>query len=168
MVIMAVLTLPAERPDKLEIPSFATTESAELYFKNVRSFYYNTSEEAEGILYVYRLKSIFTDSSQSLPFALYNNWRTNETFIRLDTSHFDTKLLVGLVADSAGFAKDTLVFPTASNETQYAFARDVFRAIQHKKKLIIITEEGTIPISESQTSSIRTTLKDYFKLLGKI
>lgn len=168
MVILALITLPDQRPDKLSEVSFQTTESAELYFKNVRAFYYLTREEAEGILYVYRLKSIFEDSLPTLPFALYNNWRTNETFIRLDTGYLDLKSVEALILDSASTKSDTLFFPDPSNESQYIFARDVFRAIKEKERLGLMSRNEVAWITESQTSSIKRTLSDYFKLLDKI
>lgn len=168
MAILAILTLPDERPDKLEQASFDTTESAELYFKNVRSFYYYSKEEAEGVLYVYRLKSIFSDTVPTLPFALYNNWRTNETFIRLDSAYFHGKRFDAVIADSAGVVTDTIPFPKAYNESQYLFARDVFRAIEANRRLTVLFEENKSLVTESQVTSIKTTLKDYFKLLDKI
>lgn len=168
MIFIAVVTLPDERPDKLEQVSFQTTESAELYFKNVRAFYYLTKEEAEGILYVYRLKSIFEDSLPSLPFAMYNNWRTNETFIRLDTAYIDLRNIRGVIVDSASVKSDTLYLPQPSNESQYIFARDVFRAIDDKERLGLLGRDKVAWITESQTTSIKRTLSDYFRLLDKI
>jgi hypothetical protein len=168
MVVLAIFTLPDERPDKLDTISFSNTESAELYFLNVRAFYYNTSEEADGILKVYRLKSIFEDSLPSLPFALYNNWRTNETFIRLDTAYFDRAKYSVVIADSASIKTDTIPFPQGSNESQYVFAREVYRAIREKEKLGFISESGEEWIPESQLNSVKRTLADYFRLLDKL
>jgi hypothetical protein len=76
MVVIIFFTLPNERPQKIDTVSFETTESAELYFKNVRAFYYSTHSEGHGVFEVYRLNSIFKDSANSyLPFALYSDWR---------------------------------------------------------------------------------------------
>ncbi len=168
MIAIVFLTLPDERPDKIDTIGFATTESAELYFKNVRSFYYKNSSEAEGILEVYRLESIFKDSLTSLPFALYNNWRMNEAFIRLDTAFLKTESFVAVLADSSRVRTDTIHFPEMSNESQYVFARDIYKALDGNEKLGLVTEKDVIWLSESMTLSIKRTLTDYFRLLGKI
>ena len=168
MVVIVVLTLPDERPDKIDSPGFETTESAALYFKNVRSFYYRNNPEAEGILDVYRLKSIFSDSLPSLPFALYNNWRTNETFIRLDTAFINVRSFSAVIADSSGIKADTIALPQMTNESQYIFARDIYKALSDKEKLGLTNGKDIIWLSESMNLSIKRTLTDYFRLLGKI
>lgn len=168
MITLVLLTLPNERPDKIDTIGFSTTESAELYFKNVRSFYYQNNPEAEGILDVYRLESIFVDSLPSLPFAMYNNWRTNETFIRLDTAFINTKVVVAVVSDSAGVKTDTIHFPEMTNESQYLFARAIYKTLDEKEKLGLVTDSEVIWLPESMNLSIKRTLTDYFRLLGKL
>ncbi|HKK38689.1 MAG TPA: hypothetical protein VJ949_04690 [Cryomorphaceae bacterium] len=168
MIVLILFTLPNERPEQIDTIGFSTTESAELYFKNVRSFYYRNNTEAEGILDVYRLESIFVDSLPSLPFAMYNNWRTNETFIRLDTAFINTREVVAVIADSAGLKTDTIRFPEMSNESQYLFARDIYRALEEREKLGLATESEVIWLQESTNRSVKRTLTDYFRLLGKL
>ena len=168
MLAIILLTLPGERPDKIDTIGFATTESAELYFKNVRSFYYKHNSEAEGILEVYRLESIFKESLPTLPFALYNNWRANETFIRLDTAFINTRAFLAVVADSSSIKTDTITFPEMSNESQYIFARDIYKALDKNEKLGLATENEVVWFSETMTVSVKRTLTDYFRLLGKI
>ncbi len=168
MIILVLLTLPDERPAKIDTIGFSTTESAELYFKNVRSFYYLHNPEAAGILDVYRLQSIFADSIDALPFAIYNNWRTNETFIRLDTAYLNTRKFRGVVTDSAGTILDPIRFPELTNESQYSFARDIYLALAKQQKIGLAASDTIIWFSESTNRSIRRTLTDYFTLLGKL
>jgi hypothetical protein len=168
MIVIVVLTLPNERPDKIDTLGFETTESAELYFKNVRSFYYINNSEAKGILDVYRLESIFIDTLPTLPFAMYNNWRANETFIRLDTAYLNMRDFTAIVTDSSGVKSDTLRFPEMSNESQYLFARDIYKALDDNEKLGLAKDDEIIWLSESMNLSIERTLTDYFKLLGKL
>lgn len=168
MIVLILVTLPAERPDKIDSIAFATTESAELYFKNIRSFYYQNNPEAEGVLDVYRLESIFSDSLPSLPFAMYNNWRTNETFIRLDTAFINTREVLAVIADSSGVKTDTIQFPGMTNESQYLFARDIYKALDESEKLGLAKESEVIWLPASMNVSIKRTLTDYFRLLGKL
>jgi hypothetical protein len=134
----------------------------------LRPFYYQTTEEASGILVVYRLKSIIEDTSLTLPFTLYNNWRTNEAFIRLDTTLMEGPLVDFVVIDSAGILRDTLLLPDAYNESQYFFARDLFKAIRNQRRIGLYTEESLKWLSDYQVKSIHRTLTDYFRLVGKL
>lgn len=168
MILLVILSLPDERPAKIDTIGYGTTESAELYFKNVRSFYYRHKTEATGIFDVYRLENIFLDSVPTLPFAIYNNWRTNETFIRLDTAFLNAKAYQGVVVDSAGIQLDTIRFPEMTNESQYLFARDVYKVLVKQQKIGLAQRDEIIWFSESMNRSIKRTLTDYFTLLGKL
>jgi hypothetical protein len=114
------------------------------------------------------LESIFKDSLPSLPFAMYNNWRVNETFIRLDTAFINTKVFLAVVADSSRRKTDTINFPELSNESQYLFARDIYKALDNNEKLGLLGENEVIWLSETMNVSVKRTLTDYFRLLGKI
>ncbi|MEM9052585.1 MAG: hypothetical protein AAGC47_11070 [Bacteroidota bacterium] len=168
MVIVIVLTLPSSRPPKIDTVGFETTESAQLYFKNVRAFYYNKGEGAGGIFETYRLQSLFTDSITELPFVIYNNWRTNESFIRLDTNFNASNEYIDIITDSASVKKDTIAIPQLSNEAQYVFAKEVYKSLQSGKRLGMLTEEGIDWIKESDQVSIKRALTDYFRLVNKI
>lgn len=171
MFLLVVLTQPESRPDKLNNIDFSVTESAELYFRNVRSYHYLQSQEAGDIFDVYRLKSLFkpdADSPSLLPFTIYNNWRSNEAFIRLDTA-FTAKDAVALVADSAGVPSDRGPLPDATNEAQYLFAVNVYRALRDDLDLGLLTENAdTVRIPEDRCKAAKQVLTDYFKLTGKL
>jgi hypothetical protein len=167
MLLIVFFTLPEEREDKLESISFSTTESAELYFKNVRSFYYQTAEEGEGHFEVYRLERLFEDESQpTVPFALYNNWRQNQAFVRLDTAALRRLKVEALITQ--GDSIRVLTLPGLENEDQFVFARSVFRAIERGERLGLESSGSTVWIEDTQRSAIKRSLNDYFKLIGKI
>lgn len=171
MFVLVVFTQPESRPDKLGNIDFSVTESAELYFRNVRSYHYLHNQEAGDIFDVYRLKSLFNpdaDSPPLLPFTIYNNWRANEAFIRLDTA-FTAKSAVALVADSAGISSDRGALPDATNEAQYMFAVSVYRALRDDLDIALLTEDAdTVRIPDDRRKAVRQVLTDYFKLTGKL
>jgi hypothetical protein len=168
MVVTVFLTLPDERPAKIDLVGFETTESSELYFKNVRSFYYETSEEGEGIFEVYRLASLFEAEGQILPFALYNNWRTNEAYVRLDTTFIKVSDYDFIIVDSASVTMDTLLFPQQNNESQYLFAKEVYKHLDAGRKVGFSKMDSADWMHESTAISVKRTLTDYFRLLDKI
>ncbi len=169
MIILIALTQPDVRPEKIDTIGFTTTESAELYFKNVRSFYYTTSEEGEGIFEVYRYAPMFEDDEPTVHFAIYNNWRANEAFIRIDTAFFDSRRVKTIRLDSASAVMRDLNLPAAQNDSQYAFARDLYKGLRHKERVgILYRDGGERWLTESQEKSLKQCLTDYFKLVGKL
>lgn len=171
MFLLVVFTQPESRPDKLDRIDFKVTESAELYFRNVRAYHYMHSQEAGDIFDVYRLKTLFapeTESPPLLPFTVYNNWRANEAFIRLDTAH-TLREAVALTGDSAGVVTDRGAMPDATNEAQYLFAVNVYRALRDDVALSLITADAdTVPLPDDRKKSVKQVLTDYFKLTGKL
>jgi len=169
MVAIILATVPEKRPDKMAIPGYATRAADELYFRNVRAFYYTKTDEAEGILEVYRLNSIFDEGKvSSLPLAIYHNWRAHECFIRIDSAYLSAPRPVLLSISPSKV--DTLHWPTDGNEEQYAFAYRLFQELKQEGELKLvhpITGE-TKTLTDSERKDLRMTLKDYFKLIGKL
>lgn len=169
MLLIGYLTQPDVYPSKLDVISFETSESAELYFKNVRSFYYDVSLEGEGVFDAYRLSALLEEKQEaSLVFVIYNNWRQNLAFIRIDTSRLKTNPVNHLVSLSVDGTIDTLLLPDHINESQYTFAKNVYLATQRKNRIALITENDSLWISESGAVNLRKTLRDYFKLIDKL
>jgi len=168
MLVVIIIFQPDTRPEKIDFVSFDTNEADELYFKNVRLFYYSTSEEGEGIFDVHRLSSLKSSDEALLPFAIYHSWRANEAFIRLDTT-FTNKFSGGvLIKDSAGVSVTISSLPAPNNEAQYEFARIVYKALKENSRLGLRYREKDFWFKESSSRSIRQCLNDYFKLVGKL
>ncbi len=167
MFILVVLTQPDERPDKLEAMSFNTTRSSMLYFNNIRSFYYNKTEEGKGVLIGYRLKSQY-ESTGGLPFAIYMVNGASDAYIRLDTASIVGGLNGVVFIDSLPSGK-ILPLPEAMQEEQYNFAKAIFRALKAEQPLALQYRNGsTAPLGGDDRSHLEQVLTDYFRLIGKI
>lgn len=169
MILLVLITQPDSRPSKFDEVSFQTTESAEIYFRNVRSLYYNFREEGGGTFDAYRLSALYEDTlAFGIRFVIYNSWRQNMAFIRVDTNY--TKFLESdyLVSASANGDIDTIPAPDEYNESQYEFAKNIFLAARSKNRIGFPQKADTLWVSDSDMVSIRKTLRDYFKLIGKI
>lgn len=169
MILIVFLTQPDSRPSKFDEVSFDTTESAEIYFRNVRSLYYRFREEGGGAFDAYRFSALYEDTlAFGVRFVIYNSWRQNMAFIRLDTNY--TKFLEHdfLVSASANGSIDSIPTPDEYNESQYEFAKNIFLAARSKNRIGFPKKGDTLWVSESEMASIRKTLRDYFKLIGKI
>lgn len=171
MVALIALTQPDERPDKLDTISFNTTESAEIYFRNVRAYHYSKVSEAGDIFDVYRLKSLFQEVDlPKVPLVIYHNWRSNEAFIRLDTNYINTSH-PGLFIRSTDGAFSTLPFPEMDNESQYLFAANLFKAWRNGDEVGFKPfPEGadSLLITGDELKAVRSILSDYFRLTGKL
>ena len=169
MVILIAVTQPDSRPDKLDNIGFDTTESAELYFKNVRAYHYFYAGEGGDIFDVYRLKALFDEADPPLlPFTVYNNWRANEAFIRLDSAYLDSRF-TSAVVDSSGISRRAVSLPEMYNESQYLFAVEVYRALRDDKEVgLFAAPDDTLWIKGEQRKAVKRTLTDYFKLTGSL
>ncbi|NEN22074.1 hypothetical protein G3O08_00970 [Cryomorpha ignava] len=169
MILVVFLTQPDSRPSKFDEVSFQTTESAELYFRNVRSFYYNFREEGGGAFDAYRFSALYEDTlSFGVRFVIYNSWRQNMAFVRVDTNYTKFAATDYLVSASANGDIDSIRPPDQYNESHYDFAKNVFLAARAKNRIGIPQKTDTLWVSESDMANIRQTLRDYFKLIGKI
>ena len=169
MLLLVVFTQPKSHTSKFDTLNFGTTESAELYFKNVRSFFYTMTEEGEGVFNAYRLRAMYADTETfGIRFVIYNNWRQNMIFIRVDTNNTDLSHIDYLVSASANGETDSIFTPDLYNESQYDFAKNIYFAARDKNRIGVPQENDTLWISESQMVTLRTTLRDYFKLVGRM
>lgn len=170
MLVLVVVTQPDERPDKLVQIGFDTTESAELYFRNVRSYHYFHQQEGGDIFDVYRLKSLFeaADRQPMLPFVIYNNWRANEAFIRLDTS-YQHPTSFHTVIDSAGTLGRSVALPDLYNEAQFDYARAIYRALRDECEVGMASPgQDTLWLRGDERKATKRVLTDYFRLVGKL
>ncbi len=169
MIGIAVILQPDERPDKFSKPGFSTTRQSEMYFRNIRSFYYATTEEAEGILYAHRLNALFDENDNILlPFVIYHNWRTHEAFIRLDTNYYAGDVYPFAVADSAGVRIDTIWSPDLWQEAQSDFAKAIYIALIREKKITFPKSDTSAVLTGQERTATRRVLTDYFTLIGKL
>ena len=175
-IIMLVL-MALGAPEKTELNktgvSFQTGESAEMYFKNMRSFFYKIHEDKKSGFTIYRIKSRNVDStSASLSYALVNNWRHDETYILTEPNpalHSLDDIQLQIEFEDGSQYLDS--FYLADSYRHYLIAEQVFKAIQQDSshfQLIYNQQKVEIWSDENERKSIRRTLKDYFKLTGRI
>lgn len=168
MIFMIIAFQPDTRPEKIDSVSFETNDADELYFKNVRQFYYSTNEEGEGAFEVHRLNSLKNTGDMNLPFAIYHSWRANEAFIRLDTAFSKKYHDAVLLKDSAGVRVQVCKLPQADNFSQYLFAKETYKSLREKSKLGLAINGTDKWFTETSSKSVRQCLSDYFKLVGKL
>jgi hypothetical protein len=170
MLLFVLLTQPAERPDKLADASFTTSESAQMYFTNVRSYYYLSTEEGNGRFRVHRYKPM-TEQTDScfIPLVIYDHWRANEAFIRWDTTLLRPSGVLEIRCECRDEAPVTLLPPDGTTESEYYFARDLYRTALPDCRVALVSSGGMLcEVAGTSLRNTRRVLTDYFKLLGKL
>ena len=168
VVIMGLSFLFAPTPRKVhwgEI-SFHTESSAELYFHNMRSYYYHINEREKAPFTLYRFKK---GGSGILNFVIVENRLADEAYIFSEWQ--DSLLPVGQArvyfgGDSiaeAGFAKFT-------NEDHFRFAARCYQELLKDGDIRLYYGDRMIPGFFEQPEYRKralSVLEDYFKLVGK-
>ncbi len=176
--LMAFLTLtlglsfffaPQPKPIDWDNISFSTTSSSLLYFKNVRSYYYNISPDEKAPFVLYRLKRRIRDSSRHyLQFIIVNNPLQDEAYLFAELSPVSKKY----PALSVRFNNNEVFELPAllKNEDHYRLGAKVFNHLINNEKMYLCSGPDTLTelFAEKKTNlSAEIILEDYFKLTDK-
>lgn len=160
IIILSMVFAPEPSPADYLTPNFSYTSSAKLYFHNVRSFYYQrTNEDAAGF-YRYTLKKQL-EQERNLPIQLsiLDNWRNDEVYMHVD---FDTTLRTLHI--------DTNVIDVKSfnNIEMHQIAASLFIALSNDDVVkAVYSDSSTYEYNKNKDRSpLETILFDYFKLLN--
>ena len=145
--------------------NFKTTESSELYFKNIRSYFYDKENRDDAQFILYRLDSRTLDTTlNKLNFILVSNWLLDECYIIAASNQTTIKIAWENKKDSG-----KIFLTEMDSEANYIFAALLFEKLSEKATLSIVADNNEqIPFTEKEKVSLKTSLKDYFKLVGKL
>jgi hypothetical protein len=155
----------AKKIDLAEV-NFTTTESATLYFKNMRAYFYDLEEEEKSGFNIYRIGSR-EEGNSKLHFMIVQNWKMNEAYIMAESDLLDLESSP-LQIISRTDQSDTLILEAADAESNYIFAGQLFTALERDASFAILGNNYEEAIDEAQIKSMKTSLKDYFKWVGKL
>ena len=155
---------PKGKKINLKEIEFSTTKSSELYFKNMRSYFYDKEEINDSKFLLYRINNREKDSNKvSLHFLLVHNWLLNECYLVAEPQN------VGLQVeweyeDELG----TIELTGENNRAHFVFGAEVFEQLERNATLWWVDSDTKKVLPEAEKSSLKTSLKDYFKLVGKL
>lgn len=150
---------PKGKQINLQEIAFTSTNSSELYFKNIRSYFYDKEEREDARFMLYRIGS----RTEDLSFVLVNNWLMDESYIIVESKH-DNFSVEWRYKNETGIVK----LDGENNRAHYIFAAELFEQLDRKADLWLLNDATKSPFTEEEKASLRTTLKDYFKLVGKL
>lgn len=160
---------PEGKKINLKTVEFTTTESASIYFKNIRSYFYDQESYKDGSYVLYRIDSRELDSSKNkLNAVIVRNHLQNQCFIRFESGLVkldqEPLRLAWQHADSSGIVQ----LSSADSFGHYILAADLFEKLDLEADVSLLMQEKRIPFKEKEKKSLRKSLYDYFRLVGKL
>lgn len=178
MVVVLAFTMPESRPIDLEEVSFQTTESSELYFKNVRSYFYEIWDDPKSGFVHYRIKSRNKDSLKpTINFLLLNNWRFDEAYIMAEGNDALSTLEGLTLSIATSEDSSSYTFDNFTNYEHWMLSGRIYMALRDDRSRFWLSgpksnasgREALEVFTEGEDrKSLKKTLRDYFKLTGKI
>tara|TARA_B110000090_G_scaffold71886_1_gene82056 strand:+ start:258 stop:809 length:552 start_codon:yes stop_codon:yes gene_type:complete len=155
---------PEGKKINLKEIDFTTSSSGQLYFKNIRSYFYTNEVRDDANFILYKIGSReFDPHLNNLSFVLVSNWLMNECYIVVD-SKFNDFTIKWQYEDTNG----EFELLGEDNRSHFVFAAQLFKQLDRKAETSIVSFTGETPLSEGEKASLHTSLKDYFKLVGKL
>lgn len=169
-ILLLILLFAAFGPKGKKIdwanPGYQTSQSAGLFFKNLRAYYYDKESFDSAGIELYRIKTRAKNQKDSLQLVLMRNWKTEELFVLFEKSdHLAWQKGLNVYwedSDSSG----AIHLNASQVDEHYRFAAQLYYRLDKGSKLFLNQKES--PMSENTRKSLKTTLKDYFKWVGKL
>lgn len=172
MVALAYFTYPGYRAVSLTDVNFHTLESTDLYFKNIRSYYYYTKVDSASGFELYQFKALANNFPNTLITPiLIRNWRFDESYLhfQVDTAQLNTDSVWLYFEQNNQLVDSSLVFP-ANNFGHYNTAALMWNLVNQGCAVyagVHPNKKQPIFASTEEQKHLLTLLKDYFKLVGK-
>jgi hypothetical protein len=149
---------------------YTTSDASEIFFRNVRSLYYEKTAMEEARLDVYRLKERpQADDYPLLHLSIVVNWRYDEAYVLTEPNAYlqqmDTIKIIwqdSLQDDSGAFQ-----FSGGNKDDHFRLATQLYHSIQAQRKLYILHNDQKIPFMQQREAreAFRKTMGDYFRLV---
>lgn len=150
---------------------FSTTVPSHLFFKNMRSSYYEARQQANTKVDLYKLRKIKASNASPLIYpVIADNWMKDEAYLLIQTNDYPDGLKSPLTVHWSGESQQGLIEmgSPANFQHQYAFALELEKVLKRSIALEVVDSKGQkVPFLESyeEKSWFLTTLRDYKKLI---
>ena len=140
-----------------------------LYFKNIRSTYYEQSEQPGARIELYRLRQFSQPAKEHVLIpVIANNWLEDEAFIFLEPVDFGQPWAQPLTVRWQG-EKDSGLYrlQPANVDKQYELALQLYESLLAGHQLNALAADSTwAPLMESKNTRgyYLTTIRDYLRL----
>lgn len=172
LLTLSLLFAPTLKPVDFKEINFKRTESAQLYFNNIRSFYYDISPDPRSGFILYRLKRRNIDTTQVwLQFMIVNNRNSNESYIYADLNLAHEQWDNPRVLIQRQPQPISVSLRDLNNEDHFLLAVDVFNALLANERMFLLNGADTVKelyATKTENFTAAIALEDYFKLINKL
>lgn len=169
-ILLAGCTGPESTKSEASAGSpYRTTAPSLLYFKNIRSTYYEQSEQPGARIELYRLRQFSQPAKEPLLVpTIANNWLEDEAFIFLEPVDFGQPWARPITIRWQSRQDSGLYrLQPANTAKQYELALQLYESLQAGHQLNALTADSTwVPVMEDKNNQryYLTTIRDYLRL----
>ncbi len=174
IILLAVYALfgPKSKSIDWNDITYKSTESADLFFKNMRSFSYNIENDEKSNWRLMRIKSRNQDSTKAtLNFLIVNNWLQDENYIIIEPNKkLSVDGTISLKWENSE-QEEEIILNEFNAEANYIFAARFYEQLTAESNFSFLNQKKeweVLSLDEKDRKSLKKTLSDYFKLVGKI
>lgn len=165
--IMAILliTAPEQPPVRQQAVTFRMTEQDELYFKNLRLYYYRETNSKDKRFKALELKTYSElEEESTLKWRILLHTNADEAYIfPYFNSTPDSSASVWFKSNNQ--TRELTLFPNDAESLQQ-IALELNNALNETEAFFLKVDGNQTELSQDETDALATTLKDYFKLVG--
>ena len=149
---------------------YTTSDASELFFKNVRSIYYDKTVMDEAKLDVYKIKErLDTDEYPLLNLSIVVNWRYDEAYVLTEPNTYLQKMDTIRIAwqDTIRNEQGTYQFTQGNKDAHFRFATQLYRSLSAEHQLFLLEEGDKVKFMSRRDARepFRKTMVDYFRLV---
>ncbi|WPP53287.1 hypothetical protein [Catalinimonas niigatensis] len=153
-----------------EEAKFTTSDASEIFFRNVRSIYYEKTVMDEAKLDVYRLKErLQADGYPLLNLSIVVNWRYDEAYVLTEPNDFLQQMdtIKIMWRDTTQNDSGVFKFSKGNKDDHFRLATQLYRSIQAQRKLYVLHDHQELPFMQRRDAreAFRKTMVDYFRLV---
>lgn len=170
LILVSVLFYDEASMLKQEKLGFHVLESDELFFKNLRQYYYDREYRADAKVDLFRFsKRQNRGQAPALNFTIVSNWLHDQAYILPEPIGVVDSLnyRVAVVNDDS----TTFALGLTNHTENLNFAFQIYQAVLlEDSRVYLETRKGMEPVLEdrSKKMAVKQVLKDYFKLTGAL
>lgn len=173
LIALAIATAPDYATVKMDKLNGHTLESDELYFKNIRRFYYEVEHKKEASMDVLRHKSrwkgvLEVHQGPFVSIVLNPKFDEAHALFEWNDGPLDGQLVLEM-QDPKDTTRLELHFP--DTDSQRAIAAQLYEALHRSEFGWLAHYQGqTVKVwtTNEERQTLKTVLKDYFRLVGAL
>lgn len=172
VILLAVLLLSCkldgDKRVNLEDFDFKTGDDTEIFFKNVRQYYYDLEENKVAKLNIFRYEDRVVEADHPLlNLAIVINYLQDEASLILEPSNFNSDAAILLQFKDNKNSVEELSLTEFNRMEMLRFINGIYEALISKKRVFVeVAPENFQPIlvDSKEREAFRITVSDYYRL----